>query len=339
MRSYYYLNGSEKIGPISEDDLKQKGLPSETLIWTEGFDNWIAVGEVEEITSTIPPPIPTLIVNHEAARKSRIKSRNIAILFASLISLGMTSSYVSLQLEKRSLKTDLINRINLLMKGNDRIISATYSTPIGDLKLITKPKPLPKLTSYGESMPEAFKNLPDYRLDQYKSDIANGIISRFTLERGGFVIMELKKEDEGYELTTKSSKDLNYKRISNMFYRKPSIPEAYLATLNFYKDEAKSYFSESGFVYLQNFEFLKNELYEVKNSPNSLTNHFSSQDLNSINFAGYEVFVSIRSKFYKIQLRNEEHNLKMLLYLVVGTSVFVGVGALMLLSKSISWLK
>ncbi len=63
MKEYYYLNGKEQLGPFTADQLTEKRLTSETLVWTEGMDNWEKLNEVSELFQLIkpkatPPPVP-----------------------------------------------------------------------------------------------------------------------------------------------------------------------------------------------------------------------------------------------------------------------------------------
>ncbi len=49
MKKYFYSNGKEKHGPLGLDELKQKDISKETLIWFEGLDDWTPAGELDEI--------------------------------------------------------------------------------------------------------------------------------------------------------------------------------------------------------------------------------------------------------------------------------------------------
>lgn len=65
MREYYYLIENIQNGPCTIEELKTKGLTSETLIWFDGIDNWKKIKEVPELheklkTKKVPPPPPTV---------------------------------------------------------------------------------------------------------------------------------------------------------------------------------------------------------------------------------------------------------------------------------------
>jgi uncharacterized RDD family membrane protein YckC len=60
MKKYFYSNGKEKQGPFSFEELKNKDIKKETLIWFQGLEDWVPAKEIkefDEILELIPPPI------------------------------------------------------------------------------------------------------------------------------------------------------------------------------------------------------------------------------------------------------------------------------------------
>jgi len=60
MKHYFYSDGKEKHGPISLDELRQREISKDTLIWFEGLDDWTPAKNLDEIKSILelqPPPI------------------------------------------------------------------------------------------------------------------------------------------------------------------------------------------------------------------------------------------------------------------------------------------
>jgi hypothetical protein len=53
MVNWYYVLGSDRVGPVSEDALTvlftQGKISSETYVWKKGFANWVRMKEVEEL--------------------------------------------------------------------------------------------------------------------------------------------------------------------------------------------------------------------------------------------------------------------------------------------------
>lgn len=63
MKQYYFLLGQEQHGPFTIDQLIEKNLTGDTLIWAEGMESWIQLKNEPELVSTLkpkvlPPPPP-----------------------------------------------------------------------------------------------------------------------------------------------------------------------------------------------------------------------------------------------------------------------------------------
>ncbi len=59
---YMGING-QQVGPISVNELIQKGLTAQTLVWKAGMENWKPAAEVPELASllgSVPPPLPPI---------------------------------------------------------------------------------------------------------------------------------------------------------------------------------------------------------------------------------------------------------------------------------------
>ena len=57
----YYLQNQngKKIGPLSEEELKDYDISETTFIWREGYKDWVMVSDLPEsddLLSKIPPP-------------------------------------------------------------------------------------------------------------------------------------------------------------------------------------------------------------------------------------------------------------------------------------------
>lgn len=62
MKKYYIYLDNEQKGPLSFEELKEKNISRETLIWFEGQADWKKAFEIEGLTElfkSIPPPINT----------------------------------------------------------------------------------------------------------------------------------------------------------------------------------------------------------------------------------------------------------------------------------------
>ncbi|MEQ6118002.1 DUF4339 domain-containing protein [Reichenbachiella sp. MALMAid0571] len=61
MEQYFIIENSERLGPFSLDELKQKQMSKSTLVWTEKLDDWTEaknLKELKDLIKVIPPPIP-----------------------------------------------------------------------------------------------------------------------------------------------------------------------------------------------------------------------------------------------------------------------------------------
>ena len=63
MKEYFFLKGKDQNGPFTVEQLFDKKLTIETLIWTEGMENWQKLKDIPELAETIspksvPPPPP-----------------------------------------------------------------------------------------------------------------------------------------------------------------------------------------------------------------------------------------------------------------------------------------
>ena len=59
-REYRYFDGNEQSEPLTVDQLKSVDLEPDTLVWTEGFDEWKPAKEVEELSILFGIPSPPM---------------------------------------------------------------------------------------------------------------------------------------------------------------------------------------------------------------------------------------------------------------------------------------
>jgi hypothetical protein len=77
MKEYFFLKGKDQNGPFTVEQLADKGLTSETLIWAEGMENWQKLKDIPELAQTIkpksvpPPPSDT----HEKISKTEVSGQ------------------------------------------------------------------------------------------------------------------------------------------------------------------------------------------------------------------------------------------------------------------------
>ena len=65
MKEYFFHNGKDQNGPFTVEQLADKGLTNETLVWTVGMENWQKLKNIPELLhvlnpKSVPPPLPSL---------------------------------------------------------------------------------------------------------------------------------------------------------------------------------------------------------------------------------------------------------------------------------------
>lgn len=61
---YFLVEDGKQSEPYTFDQLRDKRIKEDDLVWRNGLDNWVKAGELKELSSNIfklPPPIPTAI--------------------------------------------------------------------------------------------------------------------------------------------------------------------------------------------------------------------------------------------------------------------------------------
>jgi|GEM_PF-1412493 hypothetical protein len=86
MKKYFYSDGTNNFGPFTIEELKEKGITRETMIWFQELGEWKKAGTIQELNdlfALIPPPIQQgNIYNQQAVRQS--SSNNTIDIFVFL---------------------------------------------------------------------------------------------------------------------------------------------------------------------------------------------------------------------------------------------------------------
>lgn len=284
MKKYYYLDGSEKKGPFTEEEFINLNLKHETLIWTEGCDNWKPLSEFPDLLKIIPPPLPE---NFQSEVGTNNKSKKVRFSFLTLFVLLIVSFIIVsilIETKKNKLKEELSDRIERVFNGKSIVCDGVNYKVFGELRISkpTKPWLLPT----------------DPELLKYEKEKEEGIIEKFYRDGGGFTFKKLKNIDLGYELEVITSTDMAY--TSNNYWR-GTVQEAYNSAYDYFLEENSSFYSKGSYELIENFKFLKNDYYYLMN-----TKHYVSSDDGNYYNNYIKVYYKGEGWYYEIAERDRQ---------------------------------
>jgi len=78
MKKYFYHDGQDQVGPFELEELKQKQINRDTLIWFEGIEDWTKASKLPELEDFFPKtPPPVNNINNEKISNSLYISNSI----------------------------------------------------------------------------------------------------------------------------------------------------------------------------------------------------------------------------------------------------------------------
>ena len=90
MTQYYYTDGKERYGPFTMDQLRERNITSETLVWKEGMADWLPANKLNELdellkpsegfSSQVPPPFITPLATEPPPKNWLVESILVTIL-------------------------------------------------------------------------------------------------------------------------------------------------------------------------------------------------------------------------------------------------------------------
>jgi len=86
MKKYFYSDGTNNYGPFTIEELKEKGVTRETMIWFHELGEWKkadTIHELNELFALIPPPIQQQISNNKHSSK-QTNSNSVIDIFVLL---------------------------------------------------------------------------------------------------------------------------------------------------------------------------------------------------------------------------------------------------------------
>ena len=91
MKEYYIIIQGEQVGPVSINELHHIEIKPDTLIWTEGMDNWTKAEQIEEVKKNVkktPPPISKRLIKEKQVI-FKMKYLKWIILFCFIVCIAL----------------------------------------------------------------------------------------------------------------------------------------------------------------------------------------------------------------------------------------------------------
>jgi heme/copper-type cytochrome/quinol oxidase subunit 4 len=343
MKEYYYLDGLDKKGPYSEDELLNLGLSRDVLIWKEGFENWKSFNDVIEIINSVPIPIlQEILTENQIAKKSR-KLVYSCLLFFSLLIVATLIAFILTESIKLKSKKEISQKIEGIFGGKSIVCDGVHYAVKGKLSTIEE-LTISNFKDKNDNLHYKDKNdrireLVERRaaLDELGKLRQEGLVEKFICVSGGFTFNKLKKVDNGFELEVWTSTDMGYKSSS---YNRGTIQEAYNSAFDYIKKENSGCYANSYYDLIENFKFLENKFYFVANvqkpSYPNLSYWCSEKDGNIFNNYSM-VYYRTQGWYYEINPKEDEIRNSFLKIALIGFLISILITVVFFVSNPFKW--
>ena len=88
IKEYFFLKGKDQNGPFTIEQLEDKGLTSETLIWTAGMEGWNKLKDIPELAQAIKPKLVPPPPSDTEGKTSKTEVSNKATLIWLIVWCG-----------------------------------------------------------------------------------------------------------------------------------------------------------------------------------------------------------------------------------------------------------
>jgi hypothetical protein len=201
---YYYLDGIDKKGPFSKEEILSKNLKNETLIFHDGISNWTPLENCESLKLPIleEPRNQENQVTTETTKtitepqKIKIPSFLFLIFF---LGLCVLLSYFYTTNKKESDLKIINSKIEDVFNGKDEICDYQKDGVRGKLQEPTLFTP--------------------------QDNEGNSLVEFFECESGGWTVLSLKKVINGFEYINNYSTNMGFKVVESNY--KPGVDLGY----------------------------------------------------------------------------------------------------------------
>lgn len=334
---YYYLDGLDKKGPYTIDELKARDVSPDTLVFADGMTNWTAIKNISDLSDKIFPikieePISENTLTEDTNDNfitSNTSSDNIgkqkkiiipAILFLILgIFAAITTSYFIAKGQRENDLQIINKKIDEVFQGKDEVCDHKKTGVQGELK---KADWLTPSDNEGKELVEYYE-----------------------CSSGGFTVLTLSKKLNGFDLVESYSKNMGYKIPASRWtagkdygygiytpgYSTPTyrqtIQVAYSEAMEYLSSEKENKcYSAGSYDRIQTFDEIKTDFYYIDNiaptkyssASNSFKSWSSSGDAMVFNNQ-WVVWYAYNGKHYEIIEFKNIFTKKLLIFSGIGS--------------------
>ena len=125
MTNYFFINDKgNQVGPINKEELINKGIKKDTLIWHEGITDWTTAEKLEELDflfGKTPPPLQKISKDKKPSNSLSNKKKYIAVGILTLL-IAISGIYFY---QKREIEMQFQNAFDLY-KRTDSLDYKTF---------------------------------------------------------------------------------------------------------------------------------------------------------------------------------------------------------------------
>lgn len=272
---YFILDGLDRKGPYTEEELKSRNVTGDTLVYSEGMKIWTKIKDLPELYDLVFPKISNEVTktpssldiisaenpleqnpSHNLILNKKKKIPSILFLLLGIL-LAIGISYLLVRTNREKDLANLTKKIDNVLGGKNQICDRQNTGVTGNLYRVEKTNDStlfyrsPQGTNFfwhflfGLEEFEQYKQLTDY----------------YECKEGGFTVLTLKKVFTGFEIVENKSDNMGFKTPAfktipgkdygygittpgyNMPTGRPSIQGAYTGAMEFLTSEKedKSY--------------------------------------------------------------------------------------------------
>jgi hypothetical protein len=107
MKKFFYSEGENNFGPFSLEEIKNKGITKETLVWHEGLENWKPAKTIPELNTLFNIEQPPLFNNQDKSKEETFLINKFGIIANSRIiffnNLGWSSTGTKIEVKPQDI--------------------------------------------------------------------------------------------------------------------------------------------------------------------------------------------------------------------------------------------